>query len=79
MLGCYFEYTVVFLWSCIMISCLAFCFDFRYNRYERDKVVSFVPPDGHFELMRYRPNGSGRPIVPPLFCQVCIILCNMYC
>lgn len=44
---------------------------FRYNRFERDKVVSFVPPDGHFELMRYRPNISGRTIVPPLFCQVC--------
>ncbi|CAN0007194.1 unnamed protein product [Ectocarpus fasciculatus] len=41
----------------------------RYNRFERDKVVSFVPPDGHFELMRYRPNISGRTIVPPLFCQ----------
>jgi len=26
----------------------------RYNRYERDRVVSFVPPDGNFELMRYR-------------------------
>jgi len=24
----------------------------RYNRYERDKTVSFVPPDGTFELMR---------------------------
>lgn len=26
----------------------------RYNRIEKDKVVSFVPPDGAFELMRYR-------------------------
>ena len=26
----------------------------RYTRYEKDKVVSFVPPDGAFELMRYR-------------------------
>ena len=25
----------------------------RYTRYEKDKVVSFVPPDGAFELMRY--------------------------
>jgi hypothetical protein len=25
----------------------------RYNRFERDRVVSFVPPDGTFELMRF--------------------------
>jgi AP-3 complex subunit mu len=24
----------------------------RYSRFERDKVVSFVPPDGQFELMK---------------------------
>jgi AP-3 complex subunit mu len=37
----------------------------RYNRYERDHAVSFVPPDGQFELMRYRPvlqvPGTGGP------------------
>jgi AP-3 complex subunit mu len=26
----------------------------RYNRFDRDRVVSFVPPDGIFELMKYR-------------------------
>ena len=26
----------------------------RYTRFEKDRVVSFVPPDGPFELMRYR-------------------------
>ena len=26
----------------------------RYNRFDRDRVVSFVPPDGVFELMKYR-------------------------
>jgi AP-3 complex subunit mu len=26
----------------------------RYSRFEKDSVVSFVPPDGNFELMRYR-------------------------
>mmetsp|Transcript_21301 Transcript_21301/g.44769 ORF Transcript_21301/g.44769 Transcript_21301/m.44769 type:complete len:509 (-) Transcript_21301:255-1781(-) len=31
----------------------------RYSRFERDKVVSFVPPDGPFELMRYRVQMSG--------------------
>ncbi len=42
----------------------------RYARFEKDKVVSFVPPDGPFELMRFRVrdggggggnNGGGRP------------------
>ena len=31
----------------------------RYSRFEKDKVVSFVPPDGPFELMRYRVSRSG--------------------
>jgi AP-3 complex subunit mu len=40
----------------------------RYNRYDRDKVVSFVPPDGQFELMRYRVN-SASFVLPPCYCQ----------
>ena len=32
----------------------------RMNRYERDRVVSFVPPDGEFELMKYRVNTQAR-------------------
>lgn len=38
----------------------------RYARFEKDKIVSFVPPDGPFELMRYRvkmnhgEGGGGR-------------------
>lgn len=31
----------------------------RYSRFEKDKVVSFVPPDGPFELMRYRVRMNG--------------------
>ena len=26
----------------------------RYNRFEQDKVLSFIPPDGNFTLMKYR-------------------------
>lgn len=40
----------------------------RYNRFERDKVVSFVPPDGNFELMKYRVHTLG-PALPPLSCS----------
>jgi AP-3 complex subunit mu len=40
----------------------------RYNRFERDRVVSFVPPDGSFELMRYRVNTKGN-VAAPCYCQ----------
>jgi AP-3 complex subunit mu len=42
----------------------------RYNRYERDRVLSFVPPDGNFELCRYRASGSAkRKVELPLYCK----------
>ena len=31
----------------------------RYMLFEKDKIVSFVPPDGPFELMRYRVRLGG--------------------
>ena len=35
-----------------------------------DKVVSFVPPDGNFELMRYRVrNTAARMFHPPISCH----------
>lgn len=40
----------------------------RYNRFERDRVVSFVPPDGAFELMRYRVNTNGN-VSAPCYCN----------
>ena len=39
----------------------------RYNRFERDKVVSFVPPDGPFELMKYRV--LTGTVAAPCYCQ----------
>lgn len=30
----------------------------RYSRWEHDKVLSFVPPDGQFKLMNYRVKGQ---------------------
>jgi len=42
----------------------------RYGRFEMDKVVSFVPPDGNFELMRYRVrNTAARMFHPPILCN----------
>jgi AP-3 complex subunit mu len=40
----------------------------RYARFELDRVVSFVPPDGNFELMRYRVRNVAQIINPPIFC-----------
>ena len=40
----------------------------RYNRFERSKIVSFVPPDGQFQLMRYRVINNA-PVVVPCYCQ----------
>ena len=42
----------------------------RYARFEKDSVVSFVPPDGNFELMRYRIRQEKvRNFNPPVYCH----------
>ena len=42
----------------------------RYQRFERDQVVSFVPPDGNFELMKYSISADQRSnFSPPLDCH----------
>ena len=42
----------------------------RYTRYEQERVLSFVPPDGNFELMRYRVrSGVAHGFNPPVYCQ----------
>jgi len=30
----------------------------RYSRYDKEGVVSFVPPDGKFKLLEYRSKGN---------------------
>lgn len=42
----------------------------RYARFEKDQIVSFVPPDGDFELMRYRIRSDrARNFQPPVYCH----------
>jgi AP-3 complex subunit mu len=42
----------------------------RYGRFERDQAVSFVPPDGNFQLMRYSISAERRAnFSPPLECH----------
>jgi len=42
----------------------------RYSRYESEQVLSFVPPDGNFTLMRYRvkPSVISGGFSPPISC-----------
>uniref|UniRef100_A0A7S0W2X6 MHD domain-containing protein n=1 Tax=Hemiselmis tepida TaxID=464990 RepID=A0A7S0W2X6_9CRYP len=39
----------------------------RLSRYERDRVMSFVPPDGKFKLASYSVCTTGQAVVLPLY------------
>ena len=43
----------------------------RYTRFESENVLSFVPPDGNFTLMRYRvkPSALHMGFTPPIICM----------
>lgn len=61
---------------CSVISFDVMAFYDRYLRYEKDRVISFVPPDGSFELMKYKlSNKYDGPasFATPVYChpQVC--------
>lgn len=35
----------------------------RLSRFENDRTISFIPPDGEFELMSYRINTQVKPLI----------------
>ena len=35
----------------------------RLSRFENDRTISFIPPDGEFDLMTYRLNTSVKPLI----------------
>ncbi|MFH4975564.1 hypothetical protein AB6A40_002273 [Gnathostoma spinigerum] len=35
----------------------------RLSRFENDRTISFVPPDGEFELMSYRQTATVKPLI----------------
>ncbi|KAI8907364.1 Mu homology domain-containing protein [Gorgonomyces haynaldii] len=35
----------------------------RLSRFETDRTISFIPPDGEFELMSYRLNAEVKPLI----------------
>ena len=41
----------------------------RLSRFDNDRTISFIPPDGEFELMSYRLDQRVRPLIN-VDCQV---------
>ena len=35
----------------------------RLSRFENDRTISFIPPDGEFELMGYRLSTHVKPLI----------------
>jgi AP-1 complex subunit mu len=35
----------------------------RLSRFENDRTISFIPPDGEFDLMTYRLNTEVKPLI----------------
>ena len=60
------DVTLVFVDPSVIDDC-SFHPCVRYSRYEKERVISFVPPDGNFELMQYRV--QVQRMVPPIYCQ----------
>ena len=44
----------------------------RLSRFENDRTISFIPPDGEFELMSYRLNTHVRSVT--IFVSIFIML-----
>jgi AP-1 complex subunit mu len=42
----------------------------RLARFENDRTISFIPPDGEFELMSYRLNTQGAYVYICLYIYV---------
>ena len=44
----------------------------RLSRFENDRTISFIPPDGEFELMSYR---LSTPVKPLIWVEAAVSLC----
>ena len=52
----------------------------RLARFENDRTISFIPPDGEFELMSYRLSTQVRPLIWLIFASIsCLHLCLHLC
>lgn len=48
----------------------------RLSRFENDRTISFIPPDGEFELMSYRLNTHVSALNNPNLPEPLFIMCN---
>lgn len=46
----YSLYLPIFLFRCV-----------RLGKFDTDRTITFIPPDGEFELMRYRVTAPAQP------------------
>lgn len=63
------DLTLIFVDPSVLDDC-SFHPCVRYARYERDRVISFIPPDGQFELMQYRVIAAQS--IMPISCQTAL-------
>lgn len=47
--------------GCVRCYCRARCV--RLARFENDRTISFIPPDGEFDLMTYRLTTHVKPLI----------------
>jgi AP-1 complex subunit mu len=47
----------------VLIHCVKFHQCVRLARFENDRTISFIPPDGEFELMSYRLSTPVKPLI----------------
>uniref|UniRef100_A0A7S4JY63 MHD domain-containing protein n=1 Tax=Paramoeba aestuarina TaxID=180227 RepID=A0A7S4JY63_9EUKA len=49
----------------------------RLARWDQNRVVSFIPPDGNYKLMQYRINSQvNSQVQPPIYCKPTITFSN---
>ena len=49
--------------NCSIFHIFQFFRIFRLARFDNDRTISFIPPDGEFELMSYRLNTQVKPLI----------------
>ena len=52
----------------------------RLSRFENDRTISFIPPDGEFELMSYRLSTHVSILSHLMFDRICtvMVICCMF-
>ena len=59
----YLLWFIFFLFVCIQHAFFYKFFLYNFLRFENDRTISFIPPDGEFELMNYRLATQVKPLI----------------